>query len=691
MTPANRSNANPMIRLLRLLRIPLCILLSGACFIAALYVQGNIGKAYENIRRDSDQIRDHLTSLEQFRSMLAERIAGQQNSTAHIAESFNASKWTHTIELLNQDNRVDSAVESQRLPSHNLPATEIRQLKLHINEIDLALSEFISKQTGDLTTAQKKALAQNCKRAVDLYKSLATPLLTSRLLQQNAIAERLQQRRSLLIMSTVIPILVLAILLTLVFVRSQSQTASQAKKYQAYVAALQHLQSGIVVVNRQLKIEFALLDYLNLGLERKIPPNSSLETLFSNYLEAADLRSWRLALQKQFLTSGLKMDETGDTALTIKVGDHSFQLISRGLPGPNKPQWIVTTWQSLISSAATTEVKATPDEISALTKKFDRRLKLIEQLTHLDTDIAGEFFRDTQQLLQTCRMRLDALANHRHPPALLLNALLQTFHQIKGDAAILGLTDLSQSIHTLEDEALKLPTTKTIDKTLTAPLTKAFTRTQRLFESTSKLFFQFTKPNEQMHDDNHTNRVTYLNQYAQKIARDADKRVKLIVDNLEAMYVAEGKSSQIMTLLSQLLRNAIVHGIEDTPTRKKQHKTAYGCVHISAEKKQDNIIIKVRDDGRGIDVSRVLKKAQSLGRYKPEQRNQLTSQLLLDIITTPGLTTQAQADQHAGRGVGLDLVRNIVKSLNGELFLATKPQSYTEFTIRLPNDDSEHS
>src|SRR6185312_15896954 len=110
--------------------------------------------------------------------------------------------------------------------------------------------------------------------------------------------------------------------------------------------------------------------------------------------------------------------------------------------------------------------------------------------------------------------------------------------------------------------------------------------------------------------------------------------------------------------LLHLVRNAFAHGIESTAEREKAGKQAEAIIELSAKSQGERVIIKVRDDGRGIDSATVIARAQALGLRVPDK---VDSAGLLEILCSAGFSTRDKADRTAGRGVGMAVVESTVR------------------------------
>lgn len=164
------------------------------------------------------------------------------------------------------------------------------------------------------------------------------------------------------------------------------------------------------------------------------------------------------------------------------------------------------------------------------------------------------------------------------------------------------------------------------------------------------------------------------------LARTSGRNVRLVLQGQQTeidKYLVE----RVKEPLLHLVRNAFSHGIETPEERVAAQKPAEATILLSAETAGEAVILRIRDDGRGIDPSAVARRAAELGVALPPQ---LDATGLLDVISLPGFSTRAEADRTAGRGVGMSVVRTTVRELGGTLSLETEPGRGTTFTLRLP-------
>ena len=136
--------------------------------------------------------------------------------------------------------------------------------------------------------------------------------------------------------------------------------------------------------------------------------------------------------------------------------------------------------------------------------------------------------------------------------------------------------------------------------------------------------------------------------------------------------------------LMHLLRNAADHGLESAEVRAQRGKPAEGSIFLDAYQDGNNVVIEVRDDGNGIDVEAVKKKALERNVITPEQASNMTDKEIINLLFLPSFSTSEKVTDISGRGVGLDVVRSKIESLSGEVEVKSQLGVGSTWTIRLP-------
>jgi two-component system chemotaxis sensor kinase CheA len=165
------------------------------------------------------------------------------------------------------------------------------------------------------------------------------------------------------------------------------------------------------------------------------------------------------------------------------------------------------------------------------------------------------------------------------------------------------------------------------------------------------------------------------------LARETGKEIELVTEG-ETTEVDKTVIERLADPLVHLVRNSIDHGLETPEERLASGKERSGRVILSARQAGGEVIITIRDDGRGINRDRVRAKAESSGLIQPGQM--LLDQELLQLIFQPGFSTAAQITNLSGRGVGMDVVKKTVEALRGVIDVRSEPGEGSEISLRIP-------
>ena len=172
-----------------------------------------------------------------------------------------------------------------------------------------------------------------------------------------------------------------------------------------------------------------------------------------------------------------------------------------------------------------------------------------------------------------------------------------------------------------------------------------------------------------------------------RMVRDLSKDL-----NKEIDFLMEGKETELdRTVIDEigdplihLLRNAIDHGIELPSERVKSGKPAKGTLMLRARHEGNNVYIEVEDDGAGINPERIIQKAVDKGLIGEREAEGFSREEAIELLFAPGFSTADQVTDVSGRGVGLDVVKNKIEALNGEINVDSKLGTGTKFKIKLP-------
>ncbi|MFN5309049.1 MAG: chemotaxis protein CheA [Candidatus Kapaibacterium sp.] len=167
------------------------------------------------------------------------------------------------------------------------------------------------------------------------------------------------------------------------------------------------------------------------------------------------------------------------------------------------------------------------------------------------------------------------------------------------------------------------------------------------------------------------------------LSKEFSKEIELILKG-EDTEIDRGIIEELSDPLVHMIRNSCDHGIESPEKRVAKGKPAKGTITLDAEQEGNNIVLRISDDGNGIDAEKVKAKAIEKGVITAEQATQMSKRELYQLIFAPGFSTAAVVSAVSGRGVGMDVVKTNIQKLKGVIEIESEINKGTTFVIKLP-------
>jgi len=320
--------------------------------------------------------------------------------------------------------------------------------------------------------------------------------------------------------------------------------------------------------------------------------------------------------------------------------------------------------------------------------KRQEEMQSVFELIQVQPDVFSDFMADAEHEFDTIDKILKNESLSAHDA---LVKVYQSVHAIKSNAVILGLSVFGNKVHNLESKIKKLremegdvPFGEMLE--LTMDIEKLSNEKEGFRDIIDKL--KTYTGNQGSETPNKKQNVAVmieaLSKAASKAGEDTNKHILFAANEIDPAAIEKGPRRDIKDILMQLIRNSAVHGIETPEERKAKGKKEAGVIKLSIKMADDgkNIHIKLTDDGKGLDYKKIGEKALAKNLIKPEDVN--NHDLLIKAIFAPGFSTAETEGVHAGRGIGLNLVRDRLKEINGSVKLKSEPGKGTLFFISVP-------
>jgi len=172
------------------------------------------------------------------------------------------------------------------------------------------------------------------------------------------------------------------------------------------------------------------------------------------------------------------------------------------------------------------------------------------------------------------------------------------------------------------------------------------------------------------------------------LSRFLKKEIKLLITGEETKCLPS-ILQEIDHALVHLIRNACDHGVESPQIRRAKGKATEGVIHLHAMKSNDALIIKISDDGQGLDAEVLKQEALKRGFIDQQRAEMISEEEAWELIFIPGFSTAKRVTSISGRGIGMDVVQHTVKKLHGSIIIDSKKDRGTTFTLKIPFSSKE--
>jgi len=343
-------------------------------------------------------------------------------------------------------------------------------------------------------------------------------------------------------------------------------------------------------------------------------------------------------------------------------------------------------------SDITNEVQLKRD-LEAAEKRNSQQFEILSAVLNSNVDMVPLFVKNCTKALSEINDELKKTSKLDSDFRKKANAIFAKIHGIKGEAAALDLTLITDECHAFEEKINSLLANESITGKdflgLTVSLEHLIDYNQSLKELLNHLSsVGFGERDEgQANIQDHRINWDHLYEYADTVAQRNGKKVELTIVGLNDNQMSENFVNAINMISTQMIRNSIAHGIETPKQRKAKRKSHTGKIAISlAHFRDGGYQLTYFDDGAGVDIDTLETKAVKSGIVRENELDLLTQSKKLALMFHPKLSSVDKADIDKGQGVGLYSVKQKVSELGGSIGIANNTNLGVRFTIKFPED-----
>jgi two-component system, chemotaxis family, sensor kinase CheA len=359
------------------------------------------------------------------------------------------------------------------------------------------------------------------------------------------------------------------------------------------------------------------------------------------------------------------------------------------------------TTQIMVTVLDSTSRIALTRQITENETKAKSQIEMLFGIMHLDPPILAEFLNHAKSEVTAMLNLLEAeqFGSHAGESGTersdrylrLLQKISRSIHLIKGNAAMLRLSYFEDLANRLEEKIATVRGGSALSGEQFLPITSGLASLLDQIGMTHALISRLLSMQKVFGKGSGESGQTDfgpLVELAEEIAQRNGKQIRAdlqIKDGLSRL--PNNLREPVQMILTQLVRNAVLHGIESPSERLAERKHPVGEVQIYAYRLSENekkIILAVRDDGRGINYQLLRRRAVQLGYASANSIEAWTQQQLNSLLFETGFTTMDRPTMDGGRGVGLDAVKDLTAKLGGLLNVTSKQGQFCEFRLEIP-------
>lgn len=327
--------------------------------------------------------------------------------------------------------------------------------------------------------------------------------------------------------------------------------------------------------------------------------------------------------------------------------------------------------------------------LEKMQQENDAQVEMISEILNSDLSLLSAFLHESQQKLNQINNILKQPGTEQSELRDKTHAIARLIHSVKGEASALKLKLIVAQAESFEDTCKTLKTKPELSGEDFLPLTVKLEQLLNVLGKLQALFGRLSGLSQTLAGADKAasgpNLEAFFNDFVGDIARRNHKKVVLHTEGLELLNSSHPQFALLKDVMIQLLRNAVVHGVEAPAEREARGKSAQGHIRLALRPAGNSYEIRIEDDGKGIDFEAIRRRAVERGLADAAALRTWSDKEVLGLIFRPGFSTLDSANEDGGRGVGMDIIKENIQKINGKLAIQTAPHEFTRFAVTFPH------
>lgn len=328
-------------------------------------------------------------------------------------------------------------------------------------------------------------------------------------------------------------------------------------------------------------------------------------------------------------------------------------------------------------------------ELESVKRQGEQQLKMLNSIVHSGSDMIPAFLENSFQSFQKINSALRHTAKSKTHLIHKANYIYRLIHNFKGEATALNLDQFAEMADKFEQRIDEIKSKPNLCGSDFLPLTISLDHLISQAEATHKLMSKIsTLSGESSPIKSEARSKTswsHLQHLADSVGTRQDKKTEVLHSGLNDYELPEEITEMINVASIQLIRNAVAHGIEKPSIRRNMNKPETGRIDIRLTKRKNGELqLSFSDDGAGLDLEGIRRAAIAKGLLSDHCNLDDDKKRIISTIFAPDISTKTDADQDAGRGMGMSSVNESVRALGGRVSVSSRKGKGSTFTITLP-------
>ncbi len=324
-------------------------------------------------------------------------------------------------------------------------------------------------------------------------------------------------------------------------------------------------------------------------------------------------------------------------------------------------------------------------EIKEAEQNAAESLQKLFGIIHVDPNLLKEFIDSTKEELFKVNQVLQNTEQNQLENS--IEKLFRAVHSIKGDASLLDIKLFADKAHVFETEISHLRGKAGINGKDLIPFSINLNELETMLMEVENIIQKLLKFQESFGEDKLNSSKLLLKAIKEQIKNlTSNSNISLVLDSksFDMSNMNYKIQKNLKDILIQLVRNSIAHGIEETDHREKLNKPKIATIKLSSFISNGFYELEYFEDGSGLKLEKIKQKAISLGLYLREEIEKMEIEKIYELIFISGLSTSDKIDMMSGRGVGMDIIKERILELGGNIRINSKENQFISFQIKLP-------